>query len=77
MLSILFIYFNYYHDSKTLGLIYFVDLKCTGSHWFMWPNVEFRIELHKTNPGLAKSHLQRKTRGYVQKTAPNNSQTKN
>ena len=27
MLSILFIYFNYYHDSKTLGFIYFVGLK--------------------------------------------------
>ena len=29
MLSIVFIYFNYYHDSKTLGFIYFVDLKNT------------------------------------------------
>ena len=29
MLSILFIYFNHYHDSKTLGFIYFVGLKNT------------------------------------------------
>ena len=27
MLSVLFIYFNHYHDSKTLGFIYFVGLK--------------------------------------------------
>ena len=25
----------------------------------MQPNVEFRVDLSKTNPGLAKSHLQR------------------
>ena len=25
----------------------------------MRPNVEFRVDLPKTNPGLAKSHLQR------------------
>ena len=37
----------------------------------MRPNVEFRDELRKTNPGLTKSHLQRKTRDYAQKTAPN------
>ena len=36
----------------------------------MWPNVEFRDELPKTNPGLTKSHLQRKTRGYAQKSTP-------
>ena len=30
MLNISFIYFNHYHDSKTLGFIYFVDLKM---HW--------------------------------------------
>ena len=70
MLNIL--YFNHYHDSKILGFIYFVGLKCTGSHWSMLPNVKFWIELPKTNPGLAKSHLQQKTRGYAQKTAPNN-----
>ena len=35
----------------------------------MRPNVEFRVDLPKTNPGLAKSHL-RKARGYAQKTAP-------
>ena len=35
----------------------------------MRPNVEFRVDLPKTNSGLAKSHLQ-KARGYVQKTAP-------
>ena len=29
MLSILFIYFNHYHDSKTLGFIYFCRLKNT------------------------------------------------
>jgi len=29
MLSILFIYFHHYHDSKTLGFIYFVSLKKT------------------------------------------------
>ena len=38
----------------------------------MRPNVEFRDELSKTNLGLTKSHLQQKTRGYVQKIAPNN-----
>ena len=27
MISILFLYFNNYHDSKTLGFIYFVGLK--------------------------------------------------
>ena len=27
MISILFIYFNHYHDSKTLSFIYFVSLK--------------------------------------------------
>ena len=27
MLSILFIYFNHYHDSNILGFIYFVGLK--------------------------------------------------
>ena len=36
----------------------------------MQPNVEFRIELPKTNPGLAKSPLQRKTCGYAQKQPP-------
>ena len=30
-------------------------------------NVEFRVELPKTNPGLAKSHFQQETRGYAQK----------
>ena len=30
MLSILFIYFNHYHDSKTLGFIYFCRLKNTS-----------------------------------------------
>ena len=38
----------------------------------MLPNVEFRIGLSKTNPGLAKSHPQQKTRGYTKKTAPDN-----
>ena len=38
----------------------------------MQPNVEFRVELPKTNPGLAKSHFQQETRGYAQKTAPDN-----
>ena len=33
----------------------------------MRPNVEFRIELLKTNSSLAKSTLQQKTRGYTQK----------
>ena len=36
----------------------------------MRPNVEFRVDLPKTNPDLAKSHLQRKTHGYAQKTTP-------
>ena len=31
------------------------------------PNVEFQIELLKTNSGLAKSTLQQKTCGYMQK----------
>ena len=57
MLSILFIYFNHYHDPKTLGFIYFVGLKCTESHWFIRPNVEFLVELSKANPSLAKSHF--------------------
>ena len=52
MLSILFIYFNYYHNSKTLGFIYFVSLKIHRL------NVEFRVEFPITNPGLAKSHFQ-------------------
>ena len=69
MLSMLFIYFNHYHDSESLNLIYFVGLKCIRSHWSMRSNVEFRIGLPKTNPDLAKSHLQRKTCGYAQKTA--------
>ena len=33
----------------------------------MRPNVEFRVELPKTNPGLAKSHFQQETRSYAQK----------
>ena len=33
----------------------------------MWLNVEFRIELPKTNPSLVESHLQRKTCDYTQK----------
>ena len=68
MLSILFIYFNHYHDSKTLGFIYFVGLKIHWSHWSMRPNVEFRVELPKTNLGLAKPHFQQETRGYAQKS---------
>ena len=36
----------------------------------MQPNVEFQVELPKTNPDLAKSHFQEETRDYVQKTAP-------
>ena len=68
MPNILFIYFNHYHDSKTLSFIYFVGLKM---HWkplvYMRPNVEFQIELTKTNPGLTKSHLQWKTHGHTQK----------
>ena len=36
----------------------------------MWPNNEFWVDLPKTNLGLAKSHLQRKTHGYAQKIAP-------
>ena len=36
----------------------------------MQPNVEFQVELPKTNPGLAKSYFQEETRGYAQKTAP-------
>ena len=75
MLSILFIYFNHHHDSnKTSGLIYFVGLKYTGSHWSTQPNVEFWIGLPKSNPGLTKSHPQRKARSYVQKTASDKSQ---
>ena len=35
----------------------------------MRPNVEFRVELPKTNPHLEKSQIQQKTHGYVQKTA--------
>ena len=33
----------------------------------MRPNVKFRVELPKTNSGLAKSHFQQETRGYAQK----------
>ena len=36
----------------------------------MRPNVKFRVELPKTNPNLAKSHFQQKTRGYTQKNHP-------
>ena len=36
----------------------------------MRPNVEFRIELPKTNPSLAKSHFQQETCGYAQKPPP-------
>ena len=35
----------------------------------MRPDVEFRIDLSKTNPGLAKSHLQ-KARDYARKKPP-------
>ena len=35
----------------------------------MRPNDKFRVELPKTNSGLAKSHFQQKRRGYVQKIA--------
>ena len=38
----------------------------------MWPNVEFQVELPKTNAGLAKSHFKQETHGYVQKTTPDN-----
>ena len=37
----------------------------------MRPNVEFRVDLPKTNPSLAKSHLQRHM-ATRKKTAPNN-----
>ena len=33
----------------------------------MRPNVEFRVELPKTNLGLAKPHFQQETHGYAQK----------
>ena len=36
----------------------------------MRPNVKFQVDLPKTNPSLAKSHLQ-KACGYTQKTALN------
>ena len=36
----------------------------------MRPNVEFRVDLPKTNPGLASKATPPKARGYVQKTAP-------
>ena len=35
----------------------------------MRSNVEFQVELPKTNLGLAKSYFQQKTRGFAQKTA--------
>ena len=35
----------------------------------MRPNVKFRVDLPKTNPGLAKSHLQ-KAHGYACKKPP-------
>ena len=38
----------------------------------MRPNVKFQVDLPKTNPSLAKSHLQ-KARGYAQKTAADKS----
>ena len=59
MLSILFIYFNHYHNSKTLGLSILQAQKYTSSHQSMQPNVKFRVDLPKTNLGLAKSHLQK------------------
>ena len=42
--------------------------KYTGSHWSIRPNVEFRVDLLKTNLGLAKPHLQRHVA--TRKTAP-------
>ena len=42
----------------------------------MRPNVEFWIELPKTNPGLAKSPLQQKTHGHAYKRPPTPSNVK-
>ena len=69
MLNKLFIYFNHYHDSKTLDFIYFLGLKM---HWKSlvyvaqcWvPNWTLK---NKKISSLAKSHLQWKTCGYMQK----------
>ena len=36
----------------------------------MWPNIEFRIEFPKRNPGLVKSPLQWRTCCYAQKWPP-------
>ena len=65
MLSILFIYFNYYHDSKTLSFIYFVGLKNTPvAIGLCGPMLSFGLtsEPSKVTPP--------KARGYAQKTAP-------
>ena len=69
MLSILFISFNHYHGSKTLGFIYFVSLKihrkplvyaaqCRVSSW----PLQNKSEPSKVTPP--------KVHGYTQKTSP-------
>ena len=50
-----------------LFFFFFREFQLMASTLDIRPNVEFRIELLKTNSSLAKSTLQQKTRGYTQK----------
>ena len=56
-----FFFFNFFFER---------EFQLMASTLEMRPNVVFQIELLKTNSGLAKSTLQRKTRGYAQKQPP-------
>ena len=69
MLSILFIYFHHYHDFKTLGFIYFVGLKIHRKSlvYAAQCRVPGWTPQNKSGPSKVTPP---KTRGYVQKTAP-------
>ena len=51
---------------------FFREFQLMASTLDIQPNVEFRIELLKTNSSLAKSTLQQKTCGYTQKKTASN-----
>ena len=49
----------------------FIGLKkYANSRWTTWPNVEFRMQLPKKNPGLVRLSLQRTTRGWAFEKGP-------
>ena len=49
----------------------FISLKkYADSRWTMWPNVEFRMQLLKKNPGLVRSFLQQTTCGWASEKGP-------